>query len=138
MFNILAKNVLFTSADASATSQAAAQANTTSTIITFGLLIVVVVVFYFVVLRPNKKQQKKEEEMKASLKVRDEITTIGGIVGVVVAVNPEHDTFTIITSRDKTRLTFARSALRSIDNPYRDEKVEPVEEKVEETKEETK
>lgn len=117
--------------DAQATTQASTSlfgSNIWSTVLTFGLLIAVVVVFYFVVLRPNKKQQQKEEQMKNSLKVGDFVTTIGGIVGVVVAI--KGDTFTIITSKEKTRLVFQRSALKSIDN------FEPVQKPAENTKEE--
>ena len=77
------------------------------------MLVLVVVVFYFLVIRPQKKQEKEQSNMKNSLRVGDDITTIGGIVGRVVKV--KDDTFTIITSRDKTRMSFARFALRSID-----------------------
>lgn len=110
--------------------------NIWSTVITFGLLIAVVLVFYFVVLRPQKKQQKKEEEMKQSLKVGDAVTTVGGIVGICVRVKEE--TFTIITSKDKTRITFARSALRSIDRPVDAPAPKDETAQTEETKAETK
>lgn len=77
------------------------------------MLVLVVVVFYFLIIRPQKKQEKEQNDMKNSLKVGDDITTIGGIVGRVVKV--KDDTFTIITSKDRTRMSFARFALRSID-----------------------
>ena len=77
------------------------------------MLVVIIGVFYFVVLRPQKKQQREQDNMRNSLRVGDEITTIGGIVGRVVRVR--EDTFTIITSKERTRLTFKRSALSSID-----------------------
>lgn len=77
-------------------------------------LILVVVVFYFLVIRPQKKQEKEQATMKNSLQVGDEITTIGGIVGCVVRV--KDDIFTIVTSKERTRISFQRSALRSIDH----------------------
>lgn len=77
------------------------------------MLVVIIGVFYFVVLRPQKKQQREQDNMRNNLRVGDEITTIGGIVGRVVRVR--EDTFTIITSKERTRLTFKRSALSSID-----------------------
>ena len=77
------------------------------------MLIVIVVVFYFLIIRPQKKQEKEQNDMKNSLKVGDDITTIGGIVGRVVKI--KDDTFTILPSRDTTRMSFARFALRSID-----------------------
>ncbi len=79
----------------------------------WGMLVVIILVFYFVVLRPQKKQQREQDNMRSSLRVGDEVTTIGGIVGRVVRVR--EDTFTIITSKERTRLTFKRSALSSID-----------------------
>ena len=77
------------------------------------MLVVVVIVFYFLVIRPQKKQEKQQNELRNSLSVGDEVTTIGGIVGVVVKV--KDDMFTIITSKERTRLSFQRFALRSID-----------------------
>ena len=50
------------------------------------MLIVVVVAFYFFIIRPQKKQEKEQSNMKNSLRVGDDITTIGGIVGRVVKV----------------------------------------------------
>ena len=96
-------------------SGATQQSNIWTTVITFGLLIAVVVVFYFVILRPQKKQQKQEEQMRQGLKCGDQITTIGGIKGIVVSI--KGDNFTIVTSRERTRITFSRSALRTIDVP---------------------
>ena len=96
----------------------------------WGMLIVVVVAFYFLITRPQKKQEKEQNDMKNSLKVGDDITTIGGIVGRVVKV--KEDMFTIIASRVHTRISFARFALRSID--YRaGEAYDPKKEKAEAT-----
>ena len=58
-------------------------------------------------------RKKQEEEMRKALAIGDEITTIGGIVGCVVKV--KDDIFTIVTSKDRTRISFSRFALRSID-----------------------
>lgn len=77
------------------------------------MLVLIVAVFYFLVIRPQKKQEKEQNDMKNSLQVGDEITTIGGIVGCVVKV--KDDIFTIVTSKDRTRISFSRFALRSID-----------------------
>lgn len=76
-------------------------------------LVLIIAVFYFLVIRPQKKQEREANALKSSLQVGDEVTTIGGIVGVVVRV--KDDIFTLVTSKERTRISFQRSALRSID-----------------------
>lgn len=76
-------------------------------------LILMVAIFYFLVLRPQKKQERKEAQMRDSLQVGDEVTTIGGIIGRVVSIKDE--TFTLETSRDRTKIRFVRSAIKSVD-----------------------
>ena len=51
--------------------------------------------------------------MRANLQVGDEITTIGGIIGKVVSIKEE--TVLVETGRDKVRIRFLRSAIRSVD-----------------------
>ena len=43
--------------------------------------------FYFMLLRPQKKEQQKRRDLLNSLKVGDEIITIGGIYGKLTAVS---------------------------------------------------
>ena len=77
------------------------------------MLVIVVVAFYFLLIRPQKKQEKAANEMRNSLQKGDEITTIGGIVGKIVGMTDE--TITIETSKDKTKIRFVKSAVRSVD-----------------------
>ena len=77
------------------------------------LMIVLLVVVFFFMYRSNKKQERQANEMRNSLEVGDEITTIGGIVGEIVSIKDE--TITIETSRDRTKIRFLRSAIRSVD-----------------------
>ena len=76
-------------------------------------LVVIFVFFYFFLIRPQKKQEKQANEMRNALQVGDEITTIGGIIGEIVSIKEE--TITIETSRDRTKIRFLRSAVRSVD-----------------------
>ena len=69
------------------------------------------IVFYFVLLRPERKRKKQVEELRSSIEVGDKITTIGGIIGKVVAV--KDDEITIETSHDKNKMQFARWAVQS-------------------------
>ena len=87
--------------------------NAASSWIMIGSFVVIAVVFYFVLIRPQKKQEKQANAMRDSLQVGDEITTIGGIIGEIVSIKEE--TITVETSRDRTKIRFLRSAVRSVD-----------------------
>ena len=75
-------------------------------VLTLGLM-------YFMIYRPQKKQQKKDTEMRNALDIGDEVTTIGGIVGRVVAI--KEDTFVLETGSDRMKIRFRRSAIASVD-----------------------
>ena len=44
-------------------------------------------IFYFMLWRPQKKEQQKRRDLLNSLKVGDEIITIGGIYGKITAIS---------------------------------------------------
>lgn len=77
------------------------------------LLVGMLVLMYVFMFRPQKKQQREVDNMRANLQVGDEITTIGGIIGKIVSIKDE--TVLIETGRDKVRIRFLRSAIRSVD-----------------------
>jgi len=81
--------------------------------VTVGMIAVVVVVCYFFGIRPQKKQEQAAAEMRNNLKVGDEITTIGGIIGKIVSIKEE--TMIIETGRDHTRMRLLKSAVRNVD-----------------------
>ena len=80
-------------------------ANTSSLI----MLVLLLVIFYFMLIRPENKRKKQAEQLRNSLKKGDKITTIGGVVGVIVAVND--DTIVIETSEDRVRMEFTKWAV---------------------------
>ena len=66
----------------------------------------------------SKKQKKQDQEianMRNSLRVGDEVTTTGGIVGRIVRVKEE--TVVVETSRDGTKIRFLKSAIARVDVP---------------------
>lgn len=71
------------------------------------------VAVYFLLIRPNAKKRKQEDEMRRSLKVGDEITTIGGIVGRIVGIKEGADTFIIETGVDRSKIKIKRWAIAS-------------------------
>ena len=61
-----------------------AEAGVASMIPSLLMLVLMFVVFYFILIRPQKKREKELKNMLASLKVNDEVATIGGIHGKIV------------------------------------------------------
>lgn len=72
-------------------------------------LVLLFVVFYFMLIRPENKKKKAVTEMRSALKVGDEITTIGGIIGTICAVKEE--SIVIETGADRVRVEFAKWAI---------------------------
>ena len=72
-------------------------------------MVVLIAVFYFFMIRPENKKKKEMNQMRDSLKVGDNITTIGGVIGDVV--NVKDDTLVIETGADKVRVEFAKWAV---------------------------
>lgn len=75
------------------------------------MIVVMIAVMYFMLIRPENKKKKAAEEMRSSLKVGDEITTIGGIVGTVCAVKDK--TVVLETGADRVRVEFTKWAISS-------------------------
>ena len=73
------------------------------------MLVIMIAVFYFFLIRPENKKKKQAEEMRSSLAVGDTITTIGGIVGKIVAVKSE--TIVFETSEDRVRMEVTKWAI---------------------------
>ena len=73
------------------------------------MLVVMIAIFYFLLIRPENKKKKAVTEMRNSLKVGDEITTIGGIIGTICAVKDQ--TIVIETGADRVRIEFAKWAI---------------------------
>lgn len=73
-------------------------------------LVLIFAFMYFVLIRPQRKKQKKEEEMRNNIQVGDEIITIGGIYGRIVAV--KEDSFIIESGPDRSKQRIARWAMQ--------------------------
>ena len=86
---------------------------TESYISLFFTLALMLVLLYFMIYRPQKKQEKKDAAMRAALEIGDQVTTIGGIVGRVVAI--KEDTFVLETGSDRMKIRFRRSAIASVE-----------------------
>ena len=79
----------------------------------FFTLALMLVLLYFMIYRPQKKQEKKDAAMRAALEIGDQVTTIGGIVGRVVAI--KDDTFVLETGADRVKIRFTKNAISSVE-----------------------
>lgn len=102
---------------ASNTTTTAAKKSSGSSIII--LLVLVGVGGYFLLIRPQKRKARKQRDQLSDIHVGDEVLTVGGTVGRLVAIDA--DRFTIVTGEEvegfaardgqPSRLTFVRNAL---------------------------
>lgn len=89
------------------------------------MILVMIAVFYFFLIRPENKKKKAMNDMRSSLKVGDNITTIGGVIGDIVQVKDEN--IVIEVGADKVRIEFTKWAVstkgtQSVENAVGDEK----------------
>ena len=63
-----------------------------------------------------QRQKKQQQKMLSELKNGDMVTTSGGIVGLVVAINAD-DTLIIRVKPDNIKLQVARSAVSALLTP---------------------
>lgn len=75
------------------------------------LLVVMILVFYVFLILPENRKKKKLNEMRSNLRIGDEIVTIGGLMGKVVAVTDDSVTFE--TSEDQVRIQVTKWAISS-------------------------
>lgn len=101
---------------------------------TYGMIIIWVLVFvalYFFVIRPSSKKKKEEAQMRNSLEIGDEITTIGGIMGRVVAIKDDEDAIVIETGSDRVKMKFKKWCISTVDTvkeaPAQDKKADKTE-----------
>ena len=86
---------------------------TESMVSLFFTLALMVVLLYFMIYRPQKKQEKKDAAMRNSLEIGDQVTTIGGVIGRVVAI--KDDTVVLETGSDRVKIRFTKTAIGSVE-----------------------
>lgn len=82
-------------------------------LVQWGPLILIFVLMYFMMIRPQQQQQRKRQEMLNSLNVGDEIVTIGGLHGVIQALDESNNTIRVKVASN-VELTFNRSAVGTV------------------------
>lgn len=70
------------------------------------MIILLIAIFYFMLIRPESKRKKDMQNLRDSLKVGDEVTTIGGVLGTICAV--KDSSIVIETGADRVRLEITK------------------------------
>lgn len=98
------------------------------------LLVLLFVVMYVVLIRPQRKREKEVNAMRESLKVGDDVLTIGGIYGKVVRMRD--DRITLQVGAERVRLEVAKWSIsqKMTDEPRVKEKETRAEEAAAEPK----
>lgn len=91
----------------------------------------IIVGAYFLLFRPQSKRKKKEAAMRKNAQIGDEITTIGGICGRIVAIKEESDSVIIETGTDRNKMKLKRWAISTVDTANPQSAPAPVKEKKE-------
>lgn len=70
---------------------------------------VMVAVFYVLILRPQRKRMRAQQELTAALSLGDKVQTIGGIQGVIRALDDD----AVVIEVEQGRLRVVRRAIAS-------------------------
>jgi preprotein translocase subunit YajC len=95
---------LITALLAAASSKKPASSSSADFII---FLVLIAVVGYFLLIRPQKQRTRRQREQQSNIGVGDEVVTVGGIRGRVVAMDAEH--VTIVSGEDTVGFAAAES-----------------------------
>ena len=73
------------------------------------MIVLMIGIFYFLMIRPENKKKKDLEKMRNELKIGDNVTTIGGIIGDVCHLKDE--IVVIEVGEDRVRIEFNKWAI---------------------------
>ncbi len=71
-------------------------------------LVLMVAIFYFLLIRPQQRRVKQQRQLVDSLRVGDEVITIGGMFGTILDMDDETIT---LDAGGGTRLKYLRQAV---------------------------
>lgn len=90
----------------------AATNNAGSLIMMVVYMAIIIGAMYLFMIRPQKKKQKKEEAMRNAIQVGDEVVTIAGLYGRVVAI--KEDSMILESGPDRAKQRVARWAIQQV------------------------
>jgi preprotein translocase subunit YajC len=95
--------------------EAAPQAQQPSAFASFLPFILMFVILYFLIIRPQKKKQKEHQNMLDNIQINDKVITNGGIIGKVVNIKNDKNTYMIrIDDTTNTKIELQKSAVAGI------------------------
>lgn len=96
----------------------------------FLMMALILVVFYFILIRPQKKKEKALKDMISSLKVGDEVASIGGIHGKINRVKDSLFILETGVGTTKSYVTIEKSAIARLisEGTSKESDVAPLEE----------
>lgn len=96
----------------------------------FLMTALILVVFYFILIRPQKKKEKALKDMISSLKVGDEVASIGGIHGKINRVKDNLFILETGVGTTKSYVTIEKSAIARLisEGTSKESDVAPLEE----------
>lgn len=96
----------------------------------FLMMALFLVVFYFILIRPQKKKEKALKDMISSLKVGDEVASIGGIHGKINRVKDNLFILETGVGTTKSYVTIEKSAIARLisEGTSKESDVAPLEE----------
>jgi preprotein translocase subunit YajC len=81
-----------------------------------GLLPILLIfgVFYFLLFLPMQRQKKNTQKMLAGLQNGNTVTTSGGIVGTIVAMDDDDQTLVLRVKPDNIKIQVSRASVSSL------------------------
>lgn len=76
-------------------------------------LVALMAIMYFLMIRPQQKQKKQRDELLNSLRVGQEVVTIGGINGEITAITDEQ---VVLKVAEGVNITMQRNSVAMVKN----------------------
>ncbi|HCX72515.1 MAG TPA: preprotein translocase subunit YajC [Candidatus Cloacimonas sp.] len=94
------------------TQQAVQQPSAFASFLPFILMFVIL---YFLIIRPQRKRQKEHQNMLDNIQINDKIITNGGIIGKVVNIKNDKNTFMVrVDDTTNTKIELQKNAVAGI------------------------
>jgi preprotein translocase subunit YajC len=87
------------------------------------MIVAFLALFWLIIFRPEQKRRKEEEAKRGALKKGDHVTTVAGIVGVCMKVNPDT---VVVRMVDGNRIEFLKAAISDV-KPATEEEARKIE-----------